>query len=302
MHEFETRERADQNEAASDYDRLYHGFPLAEYWDDDFVEFVRPHWHDGDRILDLGCGPASLYDRWAHLPTPDRLVGIDISDRMIDEARVRYPEAEFVTGRAHELPFDNGSFDIVIASSVLHHIPDEHLDGAIEEIVRVLDEHGRLIGREPVSSAWGHRPGWLSGTLMTFRHLAFRLTGSREYPEPELGDHHHVFEEQTLRAALKRHLHLSASERRFPFSPLLLRVRDERVARLAKEIDDKLRDRAGEMFYFVAQRNYATAADVSYAVMKAREEVAPISDAEFLALVQAAAIELERIFAVSEDA
>ena len=68
---------------------------------------------------------------------------------MIALARAKYPAGEFHVARAHDLPFEAGSFDVVIASSVLHHIPDSHLDDAFREINRVLDEHGRLVGRDP---------------------------------------------------------------------------------------------------------------------------------------------------------
>src|SRR5438874_10099727 len=152
MYDFEERERVDEDLAAPNYNALYHGSPIADYWNDAFYEFVLSHYERGDRILDLGCGPASMWSHWLRLPEPRRLVGTDLSPGMIAEAKRLFPDGDFVVGRAHELPFPDGSFDIVIASAVLHHIPDEHLPGALDEIVRVLDEHGRIVGREPSST------------------------------------------------------------------------------------------------------------------------------------------------------
>src|SRR5690348_3196283 len=140
MYDFELRERADEDIAAPNYHALYHGSPIAEYWDDDFLSFVEGSYSEGDRVLDLGCGPGSLWSRWSQLAAPGRLVGVDISPGMIDEAHKRHPEGEFRVARAHELPFPDGSFDLVIASAVLHHIPTDHLHGAFAEIERVLDE------------------------------------------------------------------------------------------------------------------------------------------------------------------
>ena len=34
---------------------------------------------------------------------------------------------------------------------------------------------------------------------MSFRHLVYRLTRSREYPEPALGEHHHAFDPDAFR-------------------------------------------------------------------------------------------------------
>src|SRR5262249_713449 len=144
--------------------------------------FVRSAYSPGDRILDLGCGPGSMWEYWNQLPSPGRVVGVDLSPEMVAEARRRHPDGRFEVGRAHELPFEDGSFDIVIASAVLHHIPAVHLSGALAEIERVLDEHGRLAGREPNEVPFGQEPGWFSGSIMAFRHLVFRLTHSREYP------------------------------------------------------------------------------------------------------------------------
>lgn len=300
MFDFEVRERSDEDAAAPNYHALYHDPPVANYWDDDFLRYVRPRVVSGDRILDLGCGPGSLWPRLSELPKPAALVGVDISPGMVAEARRRYPQGAFEVARAHDLPFPNGSFDVVIASSVLHHIPDAHLEGALEEIVRVLDEHGRLIGREPTHNDFTATPGWLSGSLMTFRHLIFRLTRSREYPEPELGEHHHLFDVSSFTAILDSFLRVTDVQRRFPFSSLVLRVNDKRVARVAELLDSRLSHRDGPILYFTAERNFATIEDVTRTVKLARQEVDGVSDAEFLAYLQAASVEIARLLREEE--
>jgi SAM-dependent methyltransferase len=295
MFEFETRERADEDAAAENYDHLYHGFPVLDYWDDDFATFVARQWGKGDRVLDLGCATASLWQHWRRLPSPSRLVGVDISDEMVSRARQKFPDGEFVVARAHDLPFEAGSFDLVVTSSVLHHIPDDHLDGALAEIDRVLDEHGRLVGRDPIPNTFGGTPGWFSGALMNFRHLAYRLTRSREFPEPALGDHHHVFEESALALALAERFTVTATERRFPFSSYVSRVRDRRVAALARRLDDLVGERAGSMIYYVAEKNYVGTAEMLRVIDLARKEVGTHTEAEFLAYLQAATVEMTRL-------
>lgn len=295
MYPFEVEERAAENEAAAKYDALYHGFELTSYWDEDFLAFVRERYAPGDRVLDIGCGPGSNWPQWRQLAEPGALVGIDLSEKMVEEARRRHPDGRFEVARVHELPFPDGSFDVVIASAVLHHIPDEHLPAAFAEIHRVLDEHGRVVGREPNASPWGSEPGWFSGALMTFRHLAFRLTRSREYPEPALGDHHHPFDAERFLALLGERFTVTRVEQRFPFSPFVLRVRSAAVARFARLMDARLWNRTGAMFYFAADKNYATREELSRVIGLARKARA-ITDAEFLAYLEAAGRELEKLF------
>jgi ubiquinone/menaquinone biosynthesis C-methylase UbiE len=295
MYPFELEERAAEDAAAPGYDGLYHGSAVSRYWDDDFLDFVRSEYEPGDRVLDVGCGPGSNWPQWMQLETPDRLVGVDLSQGMIDEARRRHPSGSFEVARIHDLPFPDGSFDVVIASAVLHHIPDEHLEAAFAELHRVLDEHGRIVGREPNAKPWGQEPGWFSGAIMTFRHLAYRLTRSREYPEPELGEHHRQFEAESFLSLLNERMPISRVEQRFAFSHYLLRVRSRPVAAFARRMDERLRDRTGAMFYYVANKNYATREDLER-VIEAAREAHGISDGEFLAYLEVAARELERTF------
>ena len=298
MYDFEIRERDDENEAAKDYQRNYHGYPIMEYWDKKFIELVGKYYKPGDRILDLGCGPASLWPYWKELPEAGKLAGVDLSDGMIAEAKKRYPDDEFVIGRAHEIPFPTGSFDIVIASSVLHHIPDTHLEGAMEEIVRVMDEHGILIGREPIGEGqFGTKPGWLSAALMNFRHMVYRLTHSRECVEPELGDHHHAYRPSEFLLHVSKYFHIDDFSSRFPFSNFLARTKDPRVAEIAKKLDELALDHVGSMFYYKASKNYVEASTVAYCIDRELEErgVNPESDVEFMAYLKVASIEIEKI-------
>ena len=76
-------------------------------------------------------------------------------------------------GDAHHLPFPDGSFDVVIISEVLEHIPDDR--GAIAEMVRVLRPGGRLAVTVP---RWW--PG--AGLLGPVR----RLPRGRGRPRPHL--------------------------------------------------------------------------------------------------------------------
>ena len=76
-----------------------------------------------------------------------RLTGIDISPEMLEIAQARSAQAtkaiELREGDAHDLPFDDASFDSVVCTYSLCNIPDPHQ--AVGEMKRVLKPGGRLI-------------------------------------------------------------------------------------------------------------------------------------------------------------
>lgn len=100
----------------------------------------------GMRVLDVGCGTGDLLRLLAPLVAPGDAVGIDISETMISEALHRHggllPNLDFRVGDALALPFADASFDRVLASQVLLHVP--HPEVALSGIVRVLDRCGEL--------------------------------------------------------------------------------------------------------------------------------------------------------------
>lgn len=96
----------------------------------------------GHRILDAGCGsgPTSvaLTRRGADVS------GFDLSAAMIEIARRSLPETDLrVHDLAEPLPWDDAAFDTVVASLVLHYLPD--WSGPLTEFHRVLSPGGRLL-------------------------------------------------------------------------------------------------------------------------------------------------------------
>ncbi len=94
--------------------------------------------------LDAGCGTGFLSLELA--ARGHRVTGVDFAPAMVAEAR-RKAAAEdlpvrFEEGDAEQLPFDAGSFDLVISRHVLWTLP--HPERAIDEWIRVLRPGGRL--------------------------------------------------------------------------------------------------------------------------------------------------------------
>ena len=100
------------------------------------------------RILDVGCGTGTLL---AAMPAAGyEKVGVDVSASMLEHARGR--GLEVAQAGADSLPFEDGSFDLVMTFAVLHHLVErEIVRAAIAEMCRVTRPGGALI-------VWDHNP------------------------------------------------------------------------------------------------------------------------------------------------
>jgi ubiquinone/menaquinone biosynthesis C-methylase UbiE len=103
--------------------------------------------NDGLRILDCGCGfggtIASLNERFSNL----QMVGLNIDGRQLARARqevmpTNNNQIEFIEGDACQLPFEDNSFDIVLAVECIFHFPSR--DRFFQEVQRVLRPGGKL--------------------------------------------------------------------------------------------------------------------------------------------------------------
>jgi ubiquinone/menaquinone biosynthesis C-methylase UbiE len=115
------------------------------------IEFALEHIRDGDRILDVGCGPgvaACAYASQRRISAH----GIDYAENMIDFARRRTadvaPGLDITLQQANvlELPYPDDHFDVVTSSRCLMALLDWDLQKkALLEIRRVLKPDGRLV-------------------------------------------------------------------------------------------------------------------------------------------------------------
>jgi SAM-dependent methyltransferase len=101
----------------------------------DAVAEVRPK-----RLLDVGCGPGDVTQRFAD-ELGAHVCAVDISERMVDLAKARGLDAQVAD--VEHLPFAADDFDCVFAAWVLYHVPG--LEQAIAECARVLEPGGRLV-------------------------------------------------------------------------------------------------------------------------------------------------------------
>jgi ubiquinone/menaquinone biosynthesis C-methylase UbiE len=130
---------------------LFDGFIEVIGLGTSFKKYVveRAHLHNGERLLDVGCGTATLLlAAKAHTPTIEA-IGIDSDEPVITLARKKIVESklkvEVMLGNAEHLLFSSDSFDIVISTLTFHHLPTEAKKLAMQEIYRVLKPGGRFV-------------------------------------------------------------------------------------------------------------------------------------------------------------
>ncbi len=116
-------------------------------WLTSYVAEVIAQKAPGGVVLDYGCFTGDLYPTLApHKPA--RVVGIDISQAGIDQAKARFGDAvEYLRMDAHHTTFADATFDLVVGTSILHHLDWEV---AIREVSRILKPGGVALFTEPL--------------------------------------------------------------------------------------------------------------------------------------------------------
>jgi SAM-dependent methyltransferase len=153
------------------------------------------------RVWDVGCGPGHVTAFLAGLGLD--AAGIDLSDRMVAQARARHPDLEFSTGSMIALPAPDGSWDGLISFyALIHLIEDADVRTALAEFRRVLADGGLLLLAVHAGEEVRHSeewlgaavdvsfrffdPGWLSAELDRAGFTIEALTRRQPYPGAEV--------------------------------------------------------------------------------------------------------------------
>jgi len=121
--------------------------PVYLYHCAQILSVVRP----GDRVADLGCGPATQLAMAARLQPEASFVGIDLSDEMLERARAHTSEqgldnVDFHRGDITALTeFGDASFDAVVSTVALHQLDSvSAFRSCLSEVARLLKPGGGL--------------------------------------------------------------------------------------------------------------------------------------------------------------
>jgi demethylmenaquinone methyltransferase / 2-methoxy-6-polyprenyl-1,4-benzoquinol methylase len=150
-------------------------------------EVVRP----GDRVLDAACGTGDLAIEASRAGA--RVVGLDFSGAMLERARRKAPELEWLQGDLLALPFEDGEFDAATVGFGIRNVAD--LEAGLRELRRVVRPGGRLGVLEitrptgfmrPFYSLWFDRVVPLLGRMLPGGEAYTYLPASvRRFPGPE---------------------------------------------------------------------------------------------------------------------
>lgn len=137
---------------------------------------IRP----GYRVLDLGCGTATLTILVKQTHPQSEVVGLDGDPRILAIASAKAAKAGVELtldhGMAFQMPYPDQAFDRVLSSLVLHHLTTENKQRALREVVRILRPNGELhvVDFGKPHTAWARL---ISRTLQRFEEVEDNLKG-----------------------------------------------------------------------------------------------------------------------------
>jgi ubiquinone/menaquinone biosynthesis C-methylase UbiE len=147
-----------------------YNLPLLQQWvyrpaHDEVVGQLRAH--SSARVADIACGTGILADRIERDLHPAQVYGVDMSEGMLNQARARSTDVQWLRGPAERLPFDDGALDAVVTTSAFHFFDQP---AALREFHRVLSPGGlaavstlsarQLLPQRPATGRWkaAHHP------------------------------------------------------------------------------------------------------------------------------------------------
>jgi SAM-dependent methyltransferase len=157
--------------------RIFHELehkPLDRELLDRFATNVR----DSGPVCDIGCGPGHV-TRYLH-ERGVNIFGLDLSPRMVEQARQLNPGIEFKQGDMLSLDVDDEMWGGIVAFYSLIHIPHEKVIPALCELKRVLRSNGLLLLSFHVGQEVIHRDEWW-GKKVSLDFIFFERHEMEEY-------------------------------------------------------------------------------------------------------------------------
>jgi SAM-dependent methyltransferase len=149
----------------------------------------------GMRALDVGCGPGALTAELSDRLGARSVAAVDPAPQFAAACRERNPGADVREGPAEELPWDDGSFDVTVASLVIGFMTDP--DRGVREMARVTRAGGAV-----AACMWDLAGGGMT-MLRLFWTAVRRVDPNVESEEPRAGTAEGDIEERFVGAGLE---------------------------------------------------------------------------------------------------
>ncbi|MCX6744976.1 MAG: class I SAM-dependent methyltransferase [Candidatus Parcubacteria bacterium] len=126
------------------YNEIARNFSETRYnvWPE--FEYFKGYLHDGQDVMDLGCGNGRLLELLKDYKV--NYLGVDFSENLIREAQSKWPDKHFKAADILELNNLKEKFDLVFCVATLHHIPSDKLRlQVLTNIKNTLKPDGKLL-------------------------------------------------------------------------------------------------------------------------------------------------------------
>jgi malonyl-CoA O-methyltransferase len=147
-------------------------------WSDKLVQKLLPDLN-GKSILDYGCGTGK-FCHFAESKQASRIVGIDLSPAMIEQAKKLSNKTEFICGDIRQVHLPKNCFDVIITALVLGHV--ENLGACLDALLQTMKTGGSIV-------------------ITDFHPFLTMMNAKRTFSDPstskqfEVRHHLHLFEE-----------------------------------------------------------------------------------------------------------
>lgn len=138
MNKFEQRSKISYDKKATNYDSTFDGRFTVKFKE---MLFKAVNINSNDIVADIACGNGRLLYKLAEKNSFCGY-GVDISEKMIEQAKKLNPDMKFYVSKCDELPFEKGEIGIMTVCAAFHHFPD--VDNFAKEASRVIKKDGML--------------------------------------------------------------------------------------------------------------------------------------------------------------